>query len=82
MRGCARRWRQGYHKLLAYKDEYEVARLLHQTEQKAKAEFDGDLKLTYHLAPPMLSKTGPDGRPAKKEFGAWMASAFPDARAR
>jgi indolepyruvate ferredoxin oxidoreductase len=67
----------GYHKLLAYKDEYEVARLLTQTEQKAKAEFDGDLKLTYHLAPPMLTKTGPDGRPAKKEFGARMASAFP-----
>jgi indolepyruvate ferredoxin oxidoreductase len=67
----------GYHKLLAYKDEYEVARLLTQTKTKAEAEFAGDLKLTYHLAPPMLTKTGPDGRPAKKEFGARMASAFP-----
>ncbi|MFO8127031.1 indolepyruvate ferredoxin oxidoreductase family protein [Yoonia sp.] len=67
----------GYHKLLAYKDEYEVARLLTQTKQKARAEFDGNLKLTYHLAPPMLTKTGPDGRPAKREFGAWMARAFP-----
>ena len=28
--------------------------------------------MTFHLAPPMLSKTGPDGRPMKKEFGAWM----------
>ncbi len=68
---------KGYHKLLAYKDEYEVARLLVQTKEKAAAEFDGDLKLTYHLAPPMLSKIGPDGRPTKKEFGARMAWAFP-----
>ncbi|MDJ0627228.1 MAG: indolepyruvate ferredoxin oxidoreductase family protein [Rhodobacter sp.] len=60
---------EGYHKLLAYKDEYEVARLLLQTGEKARTEFDGDLKLTYHLAPPILSKTGPDGRPAKREFG-------------
>ncbi len=67
----------GYHKVLAYKDEYEVARLLAETMQKAQAEFDGDLKLSYHLAPPMISKTGPDGRPAKKEFGARMAWAFP-----
>jgi len=67
----------GYHKLLAYKDEYEVARLLTQTKAKAEAEFAGELKLTYHLAPPMLTKTGPDGRPTKKEFGARMASAFP-----
>ena len=68
---------KGYHKLLAYKDEYEVARLLTQTKQKAEAEFDGDLKLSYHLAPPMLSKTGSNGRPAKKAFGAGMAWAFP-----
>ena len=63
--------------MLAYKDEYGVARLLSETEAKAKAEFDGDLKLTYHLAPPMLTKTGPDGRPAKKEYGSRMAGAFP-----
>jgi indolepyruvate ferredoxin oxidoreductase len=68
---------EGYHKLLAYKDEYEVARLLTETKEKAAAEFDGDLKLTYHLAPPMLTKTGADGRPVKKAYGAWMAWAFP-----
>jgi indolepyruvate ferredoxin oxidoreductase len=68
---------EGYHKLLAYKDEYEVARLLTETKEKAAAEFDGDLKLTYHLAPPMLTKTGADGRPVKKAYGAWMARAFP-----
>ncbi|MBM7067669.1 indolepyruvate ferredoxin oxidoreductase family protein [Actibacterium sp. 188UL27-1] len=68
---------KGYHKLLAYKDEYEVARLLRTSAEKAAAEFDGDLKLTYHLAPPLLSRTGPDGRPKKRAFGAWMARAFP-----
>ncbi|MEM7491419.1 MAG: DUF6537 domain-containing protein, partial [Pseudomonadota bacterium] len=68
---------KGYHKLLAYKDEYEVARLLRTTRDKARAAFDGDLKLTYHLAPPMLSKEGPDGRPAKRAFGEWIERAYP-----
>jgi indolepyruvate ferredoxin oxidoreductase len=64
---------EGYHKLLSYKDEYEVARLLLQSEAKAKAEFEGDLTLTYHLAPPLLSKPGPDGRPQKRGFrSVWM----------
>ena len=67
---------KGYHKLLTYKDEYEVARLHLNTEAKARAAFDGDLELTYHLAPPLLSKTGPDGRPIKKEYGKSMARAF------
>ncbi|MEJ6398704.1 indolepyruvate ferredoxin oxidoreductase family protein [Yoonia sp. 208BN28-4] len=68
---------EGYHKLLAYKDEYEVARLLQDTLTKAQAEFDGDLKITHHLAPPLVSKTGSDGRPQKKEYGAAMARMFP-----
>jgi indolepyruvate ferredoxin oxidoreductase len=63
---------EGYHKLLAYKDEYEVARLLLKSREKAQAEFEGDLKMTFHLAPPMLSRQGPDGRPLKREFGTWM----------
>ncbi len=62
----------GYHKLLAYKDEYEVARLLLKSREKAVAEFDGDFKMTYHMAPPVLSRKGPDGRPAKREFGPWI----------
>ncbi|SLN38941.1 indolepyruvate ferredoxin oxidoreductase [Falsiruegeria litorea R37] len=62
----------GYHKLLSYKDEYEVARLLLDSRNKAAAEFDGDLKMTLHLAPPILGGTGPDGRPKKREFGEWM----------
>ncbi len=64
---------KGYHKLLAYKDEYEVARLLLSSEEKARAEFDGELKMTYHLAPPVLGGKGPDGRPKKREFGEWMS---------
>ncbi|WP_164658888.1 indolepyruvate ferredoxin oxidoreductase family protein [Tropicibacter sp. Alg240-R139] len=62
----------GYHKLLSYKDEYEVARLLLDSRDKAAAEFDGDLKMTLHLAPPILGGTGPNGRPKKREFGEWM----------
>jgi len=62
----------GYHKLLAYKDEYEVARLMLDTQAKAAAQFDGAFKPTFHLAPPFLAKKGPDGRPAKRQFGAWI----------
>jgi indolepyruvate ferredoxin oxidoreductase len=67
----------GYHKLLAYKDEYEVARLLRQTRAKAEETFAGDLRLTYHLAPPVLSREGADGRPRKRRFGAWIERAYP-----
>ena len=62
----------GYHKLLSYKDEYEVARLLLTSRDKARAEFDGDFKMTCHMAPPLLSKMGADGRPVKREFGQWL----------
>ena len=68
---------EGYHKLLAYKDEYEVARLLGQTRAKVAEAFAGDHTLTFHLAPPILSKTGRDGRPAKREFGPWIERAYP-----
>ncbi len=63
---------EGYHKLLAYKDEYEVARLLLSSREKARAEFEGDFKMKFNLAPPMLSKMGPNGRPQKREFGPWL----------
>jgi indolepyruvate ferredoxin oxidoreductase len=63
---------KGYHKVLAYKDEYEVARLLLSSREKARAEFDGDFRMTFNLAPPLLSKPGPDGRPKKREFGSWL----------
>ncbi|SDX48942.1 indolepyruvate ferredoxin oxidoreductase family protein [Roseicitreum antarcticum] len=67
---------KGYHKVLAYKDEYEVARLHLDTLEKARATFDGDLDVTFHLAPPILSRTGSDGRPVKRRFGAWMLRGF------
>ncbi|MFV1497945.1 indolepyruvate ferredoxin oxidoreductase family protein [Phaeobacter sp. JH20_02] len=60
---------KGYHKLLSYKDEYEVARLLLSSREKAEAEFEGDLKISYNLAPPMLTGTDPNGRPKKRKFG-------------
>tara|TARA_R110002049_G_scaffold23545_3_gene83342 strand:+ start:61178 stop:64591 length:3414 start_codon:yes stop_codon:yes gene_type:complete len=63
---------QGYHKLLSYKDEYEVARLLITSRDKARAEFDGDFKMTFHMAPPLISRMGPNGRPQKREFGQWL----------
>ncbi|WP_299597265.1 indolepyruvate ferredoxin oxidoreductase family protein [uncultured Tateyamaria sp.] len=67
---------KGYHKLLAYKDEYEVARLHLETEAKAREQFEGDFTMKFHLAPPMLSKDGPDGRPVKKEYGPGMMRNF------
>ncbi|MEM6823767.1 MAG: DUF6537 domain-containing protein, partial [Pseudomonadota bacterium] len=68
---------RGYHKALAYKDEYEVARLLTTSREKAEAVFEGDLKLTYHLAPPFLSPLGSDGRPKKRAFGTLIEKVFP-----
>ncbi|WP_413221117.1 indolepyruvate ferredoxin oxidoreductase family protein [Tritonibacter mobilis] len=60
---------KGYHKLLSYKDEYEVARLLLSSRDKAAAEFDGDLKISYNLAPPILGGKDANGRPRKRKFG-------------
>jgi len=68
-----------YFKLMAYKDEYEVARLYTDGsfEKHLKETFDGDLKLTFNLAPPIFSgKPLPNGRPRKKEFGQWMLPVF------
>ncbi len=65
-----------YYKLLAYKDEYEVARLHLSSADRARDLFEGDLTLTFHLAPPFLGGTGPDGRPKKREFGRWILPAF------
>ncbi len=67
---------KSYYKLLAYKDEYEVARLHLTTLDRAKELFDGELKLSFHLAPPILSHKGPDGRPVKRRFGAWIIPVF------
>lgn len=63
---------KGYHKLLAYKDEYEVARLLLSSHEKLAAEFEGDLKVSYNLAPPVLGGKLVNGRPQKRKFGPGM----------
>ncbi len=67
---------KGYHKLLSYKDEYEVARLHLETEAKARETFGGDFKMSYLLAPPLLPGKEPNGRPKKRAFGPWMGQAF------
>ncbi|PWK62503.1 indolepyruvate ferredoxin oxidoreductase family protein [Roseicyclus mahoneyensis] len=67
----------GYHKLLAYKDEFEVARLHLATEAKARATFEGDFKMTFHLAPPLLSGRDGAGRPRKRAFGPWVMRLYP-----
>jgi indolepyruvate ferredoxin oxidoreductase len=70
---------KNYFKLLSYKDEYEVARLLSHPdfEQAIKQQFEGDFKLAYHLAPPFLSKADPlTGKIRKREFGSWMKPVF------
>jgi indolepyruvate ferredoxin oxidoreductase len=66
-------------KLMAYKDEYEVARLFSDGAflKQAAAEFDGDLRFTFHLAPPLLARRDPaTGEPRKMTFGPWMLRAF------
>ncbi|WOI31747.1 indolepyruvate ferredoxin oxidoreductase family protein [Tritonibacter scottomollicae] len=63
-------------KLMAYKDEFEVARLMSADSFKAELEreFDGDFTVKYHMAPPLLNfKTDARGRPAKRALGAWMS---------
>ena len=65
-----------YHKLLSYKDEYEIARLALQSRSKAAEVFEGNFTLSYHLAPPFFSRQGPDGRPEKRRFGGWIVPAF------
>ena len=65
-------------KLMAYKDEYEVARLHTDAAFHARiaAQFEGDFKLSYHLAPPLLAKTNDKGELQKQKFGPWVQTAF------
>jgi len=68
-----------YAKLLAYKDEYEVARLFTdgRFEQQLRDQFEGDFKFNFNLAPPMLAgKPDALGRPGKRAFGSWMMPVF------
>ncbi len=65
---------RNYAHLLAIKDEYEVARLYTDGEFLARlnASFEGQFRLSFHFAPPAISRPGPDGRPQKRRFGSWM----------
>jgi indolepyruvate ferredoxin oxidoreductase len=65
-------------KLMAYKDEYEVARLHAETgfQEKIAAMFEGDYKVNFHLAPPLLAKRNEKGELQKKKYGQAMLTAF------
>jgi indolepyruvate ferredoxin oxidoreductase len=65
-------------KLMAYKDEYEVARLHSdgKFEKKISDMFEGDYKLNYHLAPPLIAKKNDQGELQKQQFGPWMLTSF------
>ena len=70
---------RGYHKLLAYKDEYEVARLFtHPAFEAALSEqFEARGKLSFHLAPPLLARHDKaTGEPRKMQFGRWLLPVF------
>ncbi len=65
-------------KLMAYKDEYEVARLYTSGdfERRIRDTFDGDYTLHFHLAPPLLAKKDAEGHLRKAEYGPWVFKAF------
>lgn len=68
-----------YFKLLAYKDEYEVARLYSEPEfrRQLEAQFEGDYRLRFHLAPAWLAKRDKaSGEPRKRELGPWVLNVF------
>ncbi|WP_240162774.1 indolepyruvate ferredoxin oxidoreductase family protein [Paraburkholderia sp. Cy-641] len=69
---------KNYFKLMAYKDEYEVARLYTDGRFMArlKDQFEGNLSLRFNLAPPLLAKKDKNGRLIKREYGSWMWYAF------
>jgi indolepyruvate ferredoxin oxidoreductase len=65
-------------KLMAYKDEYEVARLYTSGdfEKRVRDTFDGGYKLHFHLAPPLLARRDSEGHLRKGEYGPWVFTAF------
>ncbi len=65
-------------KLMAYKDEYEVARLHSDPAFLARidAQFEGDYRLHYHLAPPLTAARNEKGELVKKKYGPGMLTAF------
>jgi indolepyruvate ferredoxin oxidoreductase len=70
---------RNYYKLLAVKDEYEVARLYAETDflDRVAEHFEGDYALHFHLAPPLLARPDPTtGKIAKRRYGPWMMGTF------
>ncbi|TFW25020.1 indolepyruvate ferredoxin oxidoreductase family protein [Massilia arenosa] len=67
-----------FYKLMAYKDEYEVARLYTSGAfgEKIAGMFEQGYTLKFHLAPPLLAKKNKDGHLQKKEYGPWVMTAF------
>ncbi|MRW86340.1 indolepyruvate ferredoxin oxidoreductase family protein [Pseudoduganella sp. FT26W] len=67
-----------YFKLMAYKDEYEVARLYTDGRfvEQLQQQFEGNFSVKFNLAPPMFARKDAKGHLVKAEFGSWMWSAF------
>ncbi|MGY6268798.1 indolepyruvate ferredoxin oxidoreductase family protein [Achromobacter denitrificans] len=67
-----------YFKLMAYKDEYEVARLYSDGEfiKRVSEQFEGDWKLHFHLAPPLFARRDQAGRLVKRSYGPGMLRVF------
>ncbi len=77
--GLAEAVAKSLYKLMAYKDEYEVARLYTDGEflKKLGTQFEGDYRLSFHLAPPLFAERDPaTGQLKKREYGAWIMPAF------
>jgi indolepyruvate ferredoxin oxidoreductase len=77
--GFAEAVARSYFKLLAYKDEYEVARLYTESGflGDLRAQFEGDYRLRLHLAPPLLARRDPEtGHLQKRSFGPWLLTAM------
>src|SRR5438046_9354957 len=77
--GLAEAVARGYYKLLAYKDEYEVARLYASPafEKALGEQFESRRKLEFHLAPPLLARRDKaTGEPRKMRFAAWRLPVF------
>ncbi|MEC4723260.1 indolepyruvate ferredoxin oxidoreductase family protein [Noviherbaspirillum sp. CPCC 100848] len=74
----ARAVAKSYFKLMAYKDEYEVARLYTDGRfvEKLKQQFEGDFSLKFNLAPPLLAKKDAKGHLVKAEYGSWVWQGF------
>ncbi|MCL7715760.1 indolepyruvate ferredoxin oxidoreductase family protein [Stenotrophomonas mori] len=67
-----------FFKLMAYKDEYEVARLYTRGDflKRVRQQFEGDYQVRFHLAPPLFARRDAQGQLQKKEYGPWMFRAF------